>query len=201
MKARTVILAAGEFPRRGGVAWNLLANSRLVVACDSAADAYRRRFGKSADYIVGDMDSVRSVGSAEVVRDTDQNTNDLTKAIEFCRSRGWRDIVIVGATGKREDHSIGNVFRALDAMVPVVTDYGVFHPFVGKAMFGTAAGAAVSVFAPYPGTKMTSRGLVWPLDEVAFENLYVATLNRASAKRITLTTTRPACVFLASAAQ
>ena len=41
----TVILAAGDFPRRGGAAWRLLKSATRVVACDGAANAYRRRFG------------------------------------------------------------------------------------------------------------------------------------------------------------
>ena len=43
MEDRTVILAAGDFPKKGGTAWKLLATATRVVACDSAADAYRRR--------------------------------------------------------------------------------------------------------------------------------------------------------------
>ena len=45
MRGATVILAAGDFPRRGGAAWRLLESATRVVACDGAANAYRRRFG------------------------------------------------------------------------------------------------------------------------------------------------------------
>ena len=200
----TVILAAGDCPRRGGRAWNLLANSKRIVACDSAAVTYHRRFHKWPDLIVGDLDSlpVRVRNSSEVrfrvVCDADQDTNDLTKAIHLCRTRGWMDLVVVGATGRREDHTLGNVFRALEAQVPVVTDHGVFHPVCGKASFEVEKGTAVSVFATDPATRMTSRGLQWPLDAVRFTNLYCATLNRATATRVSLTATHPAFVFIAS---
>ena len=58
MEDRTVILAAGDFPKKGGTAWKLLATATRVVACDSAADAYRRRFRKWPDVIIGDLDSI-----------------------------------------------------------------------------------------------------------------------------------------------
>ena len=199
MSFDAVLLANGEFPKRGGAAWNLLAAAPRVVACDGAADAYRRRFGKPPLAVVGDLDSLaRPPADAEIVRVADQTTNDLAKAADWCRARGWRRLAAVGATGKREDHAIGNVFRALDLGIEVVSDYGRFVPVASRASFRVAKGAAVSVFAPDPATRMTSEGLEWPLDGVAFKNLYCATLNRASASRITLTATRPVLVYIAS---
>ena len=212
MENRTVILAAGDFPKKGGAAWKLLAGATRVVCCDSAADAYRRVLRKWPDVIVGDLDSFRAklvdgrwiVGSGRstnyqlptTIFSPDQNTNDLEKAMTYCAAHGWRKPVIVGATGKREDHAIGNVFRALDYGCEIVTDHGRFIPVRGKATLKVAKGAAVSIFAPDPKTRMTSRGLEWPLDDVRFRNLYCATLNRATSVRVTLTTTRPVSVFI-----
>ena len=116
--------------------------------------------------------------------------------MSYCAMRGWKSPVIVGATGKREDHTIGNVFRALAYDCEIVTDYGRFVPVRGKTTFKVKKGAAVSIFAPDPKTRMTSRGLEWPLDDVKFRNLYCATLNRATASRVTLTTTKPVSVFV-----
>ena len=201
MRKTTVILAAGDFPRKGGAAWKLLATAKRVVACDSAADAYRRRFRKWPDVIIGDLDSLSRLPShvsrpSSLVRVPDQDTNDLEKAMSYCAQQGWRNPVIVGATGKREDHAIGNVFRALDYGCEIVTDHGRFIPVRGKAAFKVKKGAAVSIFSPDPKTRMTSKGLEWPLDEVKFRNLYCATLNRTTATRIALTATRPVTVFI-----
>ena len=194
---KTVILAAGDFPRKGGAAWRLLAGAERVVACDSAADAYRRRFRRWPDVIIGDLDSVcRRPVPCRVIHDADQNTNDLEKAMAYCAKRGWRSPVIVGATGKREDHMIGNVFRALAYGCEVVTDSGRFVPVNGKATLKVAKGAAVSVFAPDPTTRMISKGLEWPLEGVKFRNLYCATLNRATATRVTLTANRPVSIYI-----
>ena len=44
-----------------------------------------------------------------IFRNSDQETNDLTKAVTWCSERGYRDLVILGATGKREDHTMGNI--------------------------------------------------------------------------------------------
>ena len=200
MEDRTVILANGDFPRKGGAAWRSLAAAKRIVACDGAADAYRRRFRRWPDVIVGDLDSFSRPrlipDPCSLIPVSDQDTNDLEKAMSYCAKRGWKSPVIVGASGKREDHAIGNVFRALDCGCEIVTDYGRFIPVRGKAVFKVKKGAAVSVFAPDPKTRMTSKGLEWPLDEVKFGNLYCATLNRTTATRIALTATRPVTVFI-----
>ena len=200
MRGATVILAAGDFPRRGGAAWRLLESATRVVACDGAANAYRRRFGTWPAVVVGDLDSCRPPpsASAEVVKVDEQETNDLEKAIALCRVRGWRRPVVVGATGKRDDHTIGNVFRALAGGVEIVTDTGRFVPVVGRAVLRVRKGAAVSIFAPDRATRMTSRGLVWPLDAVVFKTLFCATLNRATSAAVSLTSTKPVYVYIES---
>ena len=116
----------------------------------------------------------------------------------YCAKRGWKNPVIVGATGKREDHTLGNVFRALDYGLTIVTDHGRFIPVCRKATFKVKKGAAISIFASDPKTRMTSKGLEWPLDEVRFRNLYCATLNRATAMRVVLTSTKPVSIYIAS---
>ena len=196
MTNRTAILAAGDFPQRDGEPWRLLVSSRRVVACDGAAKAYRRAFGRWPDVVVGDLDSIGDSRPACAVRVPSQETNDLSKAIAFCRARGWDDIVVLGATGRREDHTIGNVSRALAEGVRGVTDFGEFLPVHGRLDFKTWKGAGVSVFAPDVRTKMASRGLRWKLAGVRFENAWCATLNRASSENVTVTSDRPAFVYV-----
>lgn len=216
--AKTVILANGGFPKKGGEPWKILESAKRVIACDGAANTYSRRFLRVPDYIVGDLDSIRSgsgkgeSGMKEVgippfpiphppslVCVPDQSTNDLSKAIAFCRQHGWKDLVILGATGKREDHSLGNVFRAMEAGVEVVTDYGCFIPVVGQSRTfrkKVGKGSPISVFATDKSTKMESRGLEWPLNGVRFANLYCATLNRASAATVEIMANKDYFVYI-----
>lgn len=199
MTPRAVILADGDFPARGGLARAALQGARHVVCCDGAVRSFHRAFRRWPEAVVGDLDSFpRSWRPpCEVVRDGDQDTNDLEKAAAYCLRRGWRSPLVVGATGKREDHTLSNLFRALALGLETITDRGRFVPLEGRRSFRVAKGAAISVFAPDPATRMTSQGLVWPLDEVRFRNLYCAALNRTATRRITLSATRRVYVFFA----
>ncbi len=196
--APVVILAAGDFPKRGSAARRILEGALTVVCCDSAADAYRAKVGREPSVALGDGDSVRGPFDA-FVKVEEQDTNDLAKAIRLCAERGWRDPIALGVTGKREDHTLGNVFRAMEAGVTVVTDYGIFRPLeAGPNAFDVIPGAAVSVFATDKRTRMSSDGLAWPLAGVTFENLYCATLNRATGLKVAIRSNRPAFVYIAS---
>lgn len=197
----TVILANGGFPRKGGAAWARLQRARRIVACDGAGEVLRRRMGKEPDVTIGDLDS-SVVPRGRVIRVEEQDTNDLTKAITFCRANGWTRLVILGATGRREDHSLGNIFRAMEAGIPIETDAGTFLPLTetheGFALkLQVCRGQPISVFATEKRTRMQSQGLEWPLQGVRFNNLYCATLNRASAAEVEIISTAPAFVYLA----
>ena len=192
----TVILAAGTFPAKGGEGERLLRAAKRVVACDSAAKSYHRVFHRWPDAVVGDFDSLQGSVPCRIVRDDDQNANDLAKAIRFCRAEGWNDLVIVGATGLREDHTVGNIYRALAEGVRMVTDAGEFLPVRRSLTFKTWKNTGVSVFAIDPKVKMTSKGLKWKLAGVRFENPWCATLNRASSTQVTVSSDRPAFVFV-----
>lgn len=197
-----VILAAGSFPAKGTGARALLERARRVVACDGAVNGYVRNLGVFPCAVVGDMDSVRHPRriekSCRFVKIDEQDTNDLEKAIRFCRESGWKRLAVVGAVGGRDDHTLGNIFRACEYGCTAFTDHGTFVPVEGRASFRVRKGAAVSVFAPDRATRMTSKGLQWPLDGVEFRNLHCATLNRAVAQRIVLTADRPVFVFIES---
>lgn len=205
----TVILADGERPSHG-VPLALLRAAARVVACDGAWKT-AVALGRVPDAVVGDGDSLAPGDLAElerlgvsVVRDPEQDTNDLCKAFRHAmRTAGPGRIRILGATGKREDHTIGNVFHLVDFAlanpdVSVVTDSGVFEPVLppGRSWeTGAEADAPVSVFAPLPGTTMESEGLKWPLAGVKFDSLWRGTLNRIVSSRFSIRTDRPAIVF------
>ena len=184
-----VILAAGDFPRKGTKAWELLETSRRVVACDGAVNAYVRRFGSYPCAVVGDMDSVRHprqiAEGCRFVKIDEQDTNDLEKAVSFCRDSGWRRIAVVGATGRREDHTLGNLSLLADYAqqadsVCAVTNYGVFFTAAKSGDFPSIPGQQISIIALQGGTEVTSSGLKYPMEKLKLTRWWQATLNEAA---------------------
>lgn len=201
-RPRAVVLADGDFPT-GPVAAALLGNARSVVCCDGAAGNLVAHGGAPAA-VVGDCDSLapelRTRFAGILHCDSDQETNDLTKAVRYCAAHGMHEIVILGATGKREDHMLGNISLLVDYMldglsVRMVTDHGVFDPIAGEAFFESFPGQQVSIFALSPQTLVTTVDLMYPLRDAPLPGWWRGTLNQALGHRFGFRTTGPAIVF------
>ena len=198
MTLRVVLLANGERPRHAATL-AAIAGADVLVACDGAVAA-ACAIGREPDYAVGDGDSlpqsVRDALGARFVFDGEQDTNDLCKAFRFVQTlpRTGGDALclrILGATGLREDHALANIFLlpGFAEQIPdtsLMTNAGVFSVVRGERTFPCRPGEPVSVFAPTPGTRVVSRGLVWPLDGVDLSPLWRGTLNRTVGDAFTL---------------
>ena len=120
-----VILANGQFPRHR-VPTRVLEEAKLLVCCDGAlATLHRERPELEARLLsegrllaTGDGDSLspalRERYGAIFRQVYEQDDNDLTKAtrlvLSLVKSAGRQPVVAyLGATGLREDHTIGNV--------------------------------------------------------------------------------------------
>lgn len=192
MSSKTIILADGSFPEHE-IPLGYLKNAERIICCDGSAEQLLKA-GMVPDAIVGDLDTLPA-GIAErfsdrIYRSTEQETNDLTKAVNWCAGKGYKDLVILSATGKREDHTIGNISLLAEYVketsVIMVTDTGIFIPFKESSSVSTLPGQQVSVFSVDPGTEITSEGLKYPLKDLRLTNWWVATLNEAVGKNVSL---------------
>ena len=203
---RVAIIANGDIPRHA-VPRAAFADADLRVACDGALAA-ARALGHEPDYVVGDGDSLsatdRDVIGDRFVRVSEQDTNDLCKAFRFIQSMprisDEISIALLGTTGLREDHTLANIFHLIDfaAEIPdtsIITDYGTFVVVRDEQTFPCHPGEAVSVFAPLPDTRVSSRGLVWPLDGVDLAPLWRGSLNRTAGIAFTLHASRPMLLY------
>ena len=198
---QAVILANGEYPAHE-LPLRLLAEAQLVVCCDGAANEYISR-GHTPDVIIGDGDSLlpeyKKRFSSIILQISDQETNDQTKAVHYLQSKGIRKIAIVGATGKREDHTLGNISLLVEYMrsgmeVRTVTDYGTFIPVSDTQSFASYPGQQVSIIN-FGAEGLKGEGLFYPLSD--FTNWWQGTLNEAIADEFTIHCIGEYLVFLA----
>jgi thiamine pyrophosphokinase len=183
--SKTVIIADGSFPEHK-IPLEYLKNADRIICCDGSAGNLINA-GFLPDAIVGDMDSLdKDVArrfAGRLFPDESQDTNDLTKAVDWCFKMNYDDIVILGATGKREDHTIGNISLLAEYIktikVKMVTDTGIFLPFLKSCTVSSFPGQQISIFSIDPGNEITSAGLKYPLNKIKISNWWVATLNES----------------------
>ena len=188
----TVIIADGNFPTHA-IPMGYIRNAVRIICCDGSTKNLTDA-GYIPEAIVGDMDSINEnlAGrfSDRMFLSEDQETNDLTKAVKWCKEKGYRDLAIVGATGKREDHTIGNISLLTeylkDVNVIMVTDTGFFIPILKSSEIDSFPGQQVSIFAIDPSTEISSKGLIYPLSRTKIRNWWFATLNESSGYKFSL---------------
>ncbi|WP_372645766.1 thiamine diphosphokinase [Ancylomarina sp.] len=186
MRSRSaVILANGSFPIND-IPLNILKKSECIVCCDGAINKLESA-GIQAHAIVGDLDSLTNDLKRKyqdiIHHFSNQDTNDLTKAVNWCLANKYNDITIVGATGERDDHMIGNIFLlpsyTKKMKVKMLTDYGTFTPVIRSRNFDSYIGQQVSIFSPQPETVITTANLRYELTNQKLEMLWQGTLNES----------------------
>lgn len=200
------ILANGDFPTHSRPL-ACLKEATHLICCDGAFVSLLQYTALTPCAVVGDLDSLPTPLQKRYAtllhRDPDQNTNDLTKAFRYARRRFPNSpVTILGATGKREDHTLSNISLLADfareAFVTLVTDTGTFHALTAPAALSCFPGQQVSIFSFDPTQPISSRGLRYPLDRLTLPRWWCAALNEAEETTFSLDfpPTSPLLVYL-----
>lgn len=217
MGKRAAIIGNGLFPKKEYPLY-LLSKADYIICCDGAFSSYLR-YSRAAgetrlpDAITGDMDSLppslqKRYGDL-IIRDADQETNDQTKAFRHIigNCRDVTEIRFLAATGKREDHTIGNMSLLMDyardaevkargISLQMVSDFSTILPVTDSIEIDCGTGRKISILSPDCSLKIRSTGLQWPTDNVIFDNWWKATLNRASEDTVKLTFSHPSVALI-----
>lgn len=197
-----VIIANGRYPHHH-IPLAEIDNASYIVCCDGAANNFIET-GMTPHAIIGDLDSIseeNKIKYASILHlETEQENNDLSKAVLFCLNKGITNISIVGGTGLREDHTIGNISLlaeyVLKANVKMITNWGVFTPIKSNNTFKSFAGEKVSIF-DIDREPMSTTGLKYPIKDRVLTNWWQGTLNDSLGETFTIETKGRVIVFQA----
>lgn len=197
-----IILANGPFPRRRE-ALMAIRQASLLVCCDGAymrlieSDIFTNAKQIPEVHVVGDGDSLTMTlcdnppfTTTFAPWSSDQECNDLTKAVRYAIGLGVSRIVILGATGLREDHTLGNIsllayyatLKTIEAKpleVRMYSDYGYFTPLLSSSTLSSFPRQQVSLFPLTPGLPISVEGLRYPIVHHVFSQWWEATLNES----------------------
>jgi thiamine pyrophosphokinase len=167
-----LILAAGE-PPPAELLRARAAAAQWFVCCDGAA-ATALAAGVRPHTVLGDLDSLDDLTRAdlagvEIVEIAEQDTTDLEKALYTAVARGVREVLVLGAGGRRWDHFVANLsllaryaerlaLRAEDAWGRLT-----FAPAGVTVLIEAEPGDTVSLVALPLAEGVVTSGLRWPL--------------------------------------
>ena len=97
------------------------------IYCDCGLK-HEKAFGIKADLIIGDFDSHEKPENLEnvIVLPVEKDDTDTIFAVKEAIKRGFEEFILVGVTGGRQDHNLGNIYALLmlkDKSAMIVDDY------------------------------------------------------------------------------
>jgi thiamine pyrophosphokinase len=115
MALKALVLGAGAPPPPELVDRHI-AGARMVVCADGAVN-WARAMGLMPDAVVGDMDSVRPEALDELEcmgvhlarLSPRKNETDAQEAVDYALRAGANEIVLLGMSGCRLDHTVANI--------------------------------------------------------------------------------------------
>ena len=181
----TIVVANGEVPD-SELSLSILNDKRRIICCDGALHKLLS-INVVPDVVVGDGDSM---DEEELLRyqipyhaDKSEEYNDLQKALKYCNSKGYDNVLLMGCAGLREDHFIANlsilVMYSEKLRLTMLTEHGVFNVMRCEGTFNAFPGMQVSVFVRSLQTQLTFTGLKYPVNDRAFKWLWEGSLNEA----------------------
>lgn len=208
MHNTVVIICDGVFPKSEYPRY-LIRTADYIICCDGALRKFIRNskaiFGEERlpDLVIGDMDTLSPSLARKhkdlIIKIEEQEHNDQTKAVRWALENldGIEMIYILGATGEREDHTIGNISLLMEYArstdiesrginIEMISDHSTIFAATDTFEMDCGTGRKISLFSPDNSLRIKSEGLEWPTDDVVFDNWWKATLNMASQDRVRL---------------
>ncbi|MEE3207760.1 MAG: thiamine diphosphokinase [Candidatus Thermoplasmatota archaeon] len=143
-----------------------LANDALVIGADGGGERLLAA-GIEPDVVVGDLDSLSAVAqkqfSDRLVRDSAPDSSDLEKAVAWARTEGADDIVVIGWSGGRLDHTLAALALAFEG-VQLHDDRFLVTAVAGSAEITAQPGTLFSLMA-LPEAVVSVDGARWNLEQ------------------------------------
>lgn len=196
-----VILANGSFPSHK-VPLQILDDAGTVICTDGSADKLIA-CGRIPHIIIGDGDSTsmdKESFKGLWIEALDQNKTDLHKTLEWCMLNEINEVVILGATGSREDHTLGNLHLLADfsqkMSIYFVSDYAKIFSINGERKFQCEKGQQVSIVSIEHVESLTTNGLKFPLKNESLPPACNAISNETLGNEFSIMTSHPLWLFI-----
>ncbi len=196
-----VILANGRFPTHP-IPLNILDKAGTVICTDGSADTFLK-YDRPPHVIIGDLDSTK-LEKHEFkglwIQAPDQNKTDLQKTLEWCLINDLNDVVVLGTMGKREDHSLWNLYMLAEfsqkMKIYFVTDYSCIYCFKGEKSFKSTKGQLISIVAIGLVKSISTKGLKYPLNQESLPPECNGISNEAEGDEFSIDTSGPIWLFI-----
>ena len=173
---KCIIIGNGKSPRKEVIKYLLRKDYSTVICADGGANS-AKQLGITPDYIIGDLDSIydKTVNyykdKSKIIRIKRQNDTDIEKCLKFAINKGIKEAILTGVTGDRLDHTFCNLgivlkfFRKI--RIKIIAEKSLLTAYNGTVILNTIIGETISLYGFNEKTKITSKGLKYPLRNIS----------------------------------
>ncbi len=166
-----LIICNGELPSKK-VLKKLLTEHNYILCADGGAN-HAKANKINPNIIIGDFDSIlpatkKYFKKVKQIKIEDQNSTDLEKSLSYLLKEKILSATIIGATGKRIDHTLANFsillkFHKKGMKLKIVEDDFEIFVATGRANFKTKIGQLVSIVPLIESSGISTDGLKYSL--------------------------------------
>jgi len=172
---RAVIISGGKITDYAYIKEQIgLFNADIIICADSGYN-HAVKMGLRADLVVGDFDSSEIPDGVETARyPSEKNHTDSEIALSHARERGARELLFIGATGTRADHTLTNIFMLKSCLeqgekAQVLDEHNRIRIVESKLSFKGDKGGFVSLVPLCDCFGVTTEGLKYPLKDAGLK--------------------------------
>ena len=173
---KCLILANGKPPTKN-VIYSLMKHDYTTLFCADGGANAAMKMGLLPHYIIGDLDSIQEEtfkyynGKTSIKKISRQNDTDVEKCFKFAIKKKFNEAILLGVTGDRLDHTfcnLGIVIKYFDKInIKIIAENSLLAALTGTHKLKTIPGETISVYGFDSRTKISSKGLKYPLNKTA----------------------------------
>ncbi len=200
LDSSSVLIANGKKPKNKKII-EILKNAKNVICVDNGYEL-ASELNITPSVVIGDLDSVdinKISKDILIIKDEDQNTNDLEKALNYCLSKNIRDIILVGATGERDDQNLATILVSLEYIeqlnIEILSDLYSIEFVNGERDFEATPMREVSLISMDKENTITTQGLKYNLDKSKLSSATHGISNYSIGENFSISCSSPLIVF------
>ncbi|MHB8905573.1 MAG: thiamine diphosphokinase [Melioribacteraceae bacterium] len=173
---KCIILANGESPPKRVFDYLICNDFQTLICADGGANS-AEKLNIVPDYIIGDLDSINPsvydyfYDKCDIIKVDRQNDTDVEKCLKFAIKKKYNEVILLGATGNRLDHSfcnMGIVIKFFDKIsIRILHQKSLLTAYTGNVKLRTLPNETISIYGINSKTKISSRGLRYQLKNIS----------------------------------
>ena len=200
LNSPSVLIANGKKPTNK-IIIDIIKNAKNIICVDNGYEL-ASELNITPSVVIGDLDSDKQKKIDKdvlIIKEEDQNTNDLEKAFNYCLKEKIESIILVGATGERDDQNIANILISLEYIdqlnIEILSDIYSIQFVNGEKIFNCHPMTEVSLISINKENLITTEGLKFNLENSKLSSATHGISNYAIENKFSISCSSPLMVF------